>query len=104
MNAFTQAMFGEIGVIEIECPSEVTSSGYIHVCGVINSGFELFQRQWDLYSEWEEKTPVIPQALSAWKLEGEWFKRTYSFDGTMYLIFVAEDGSGQLSILVAYPE
>lgn len=67
-GAFTQSMFGHLGVIEVACPTALadraTGSAKL-TCGQVESNFSLFRQGWDLYAGYEGEVPVIPVPTSA---------------------------------------
>jgi hypothetical protein len=104
-DAFTQAMFGHLGVIEFECPSELEdSSADVEVtCGQTFDDFNLFRQKWDLYADYEGEVPVIPQADSAWGLDGELYARDYTLNGFPYFIRYSPTGDQGL-VTAIYPK
>lgn len=81
---FTSYMFGELGVIEVRCDPDLVEVftnqlGYILWCGETTDSFDIFQQKWDLYAEWEGKSPYIPVPETPWGYSFSAYSRSYSF-------------------------
>lgn len=100
VNAFTQAMFGHLGIIEVSCTGEFKDDPTI-ICGESFDTFQLFQRQWDLYADWESQIPAVPSPQSAWRREdsGE-YSRLYELNGRFFGVNFAAGEDGPASILI----
>lgn len=94
LNAFVQAMFGHLGVVEIPCPVETNVS---MVCGETRDDFDSFMRAWDLHADWESRLPVAPPApTSAWRRDGPRYFRDYRLASIAFTVMY--DNAGFVAI------
>lgn len=103
-GAFTQSMFGHLGIIEVECPENITRSAGNDaeaVCGMSSDGFDLFKQKWDLYADYESEVPVIPDPLTSWRLVDDMFTREYALNGAGYIISYFENAEGSANLILA---
>lgn len=84
MNAFAQAMYGHLGVIQISCPGGLNT---LVVCGETRQDFDSFMQAWDLYADWESRLPVTPPTpTSAWRRDGTSYYRAYMLSGPPFSV------------------
>ena len=102
--AFTQSMFGHLGVIEFECPETLRQSETVQtICGQAFDDFGLFRQKWDLYADYEGEVPLIPEPVTAWKAEDDSYSRKYTINGLPYFIRYSTVGDSQGLATAIYP-
>jgi uncharacterized repeat protein (TIGR01451 family) len=94
MDAFAQAMFGHLSVIEVPCPVGANVS---MMCGETSRDFDSFMRTWDLHADWESRLPVTPPTpTSAWRRDGPRYFRDYRLAGMAFTVMY--DNAGFVAI------
>lgn len=89
-HAFTQAMFGHLGVIEVVCPGEPDPTV---TCGEVSKGFQDFRELWDLYADYEDEIPIVPTPLSSWRRDANGFySREYVVGSAFYSVGYLPEG------------
>ena len=72
VQRFATAMYGHLGIVQFDCPTNVKAAfGAGIVCGYYDRPFGTFRQRWDLYADWTERVPIVPQPLTAWVMEGD---------------------------------
>jgi uncharacterized repeat protein (TIGR01451 family) len=87
IEAFTQAMFGHLGVVEVGCPANFLKQGTSYICGETRHSFDRFQQMWDLHADWESQVPLVPTPLTAWRRDETNYNRTYAVDDRVFIVF-----------------
>jgi uncharacterized repeat protein (TIGR01451 family) len=104
-QAYTQAMFGHLGVIEVSCPTEVQTQVtpiQTVICGEVGNDFDLFRQAWDVYADYEGEVPVIPTALSAWRSDGNNYSRNYDLNGSEYSVIFTQVAEREGFVVIVY--
>jgi hypothetical protein len=89
MDAFAQAMFGHLGVIQVPCP---TQAGAAHVCGETRRDYSSFIQAWDLYADWASQLPIEPPTpTSAWQRLSASYERAYRLGDRAFVVAYQDD-------------
>ena len=83
VNAFVQAMFGHLGIVQVVCPEDL---GVSFACGESDLRETDFRQMWDLYADWESRLPAVPQPLTAWQRAEGVLSRTYLLHDHVFLV------------------
>lgn len=101
---FTQAMFGHLGIIEMECSEDILQTAGDDteaVCGMSTDNFDLFRQKWNLYADYESEVPVVPEPVSAWRSVNGMFTREYNLNGRGYIITYFEQSESSARLVLA---
>lgn len=85
--AFTQAMFGHLGIVEVDCPPEFSAVERSFICGETSRPFDSFRELWDLYADWQGRVPVTPSPVTAWRRADTGYNRGYRLDDNVFVVF-----------------
>lgn len=104
-DEFTQAMFGHLSVIQVDCPENVArdvEGAAETTCGRSADSFDLFRQKWDLYADYESEVPVVPTPTSAWRSSNDVYSRDYELNGFPYTVTFSETTEGGGFVTVAH--
>ena len=86
LEVFANGILGNIGAIIFGCAEAVAANANT-ICAETNLEFDRFRQSWDLHHDWEERVTYVPQAITAWqRIEGG-YRRIYSLEDHMFVVF-----------------
>lgn len=102
LERFAASMFGHLGIIQFSCPEPMFELGEDAICGMYDRAFTRFRESWDLYADWEDRVPFVPEPITAWNyVENGTYIRAYSYEQLRFaVVYVEFEGS---PIIVVVP-